>query len=385
MFIYFAILALIIFLIVRYDIKHYPKGRERWINAVMVILILLAGLRYHIGVDTVHYETRFNALPEIQDILRDSNLWSQPLWNLLMSVVKTLTGSFIVFQFVHAIIFNTLLFRFLKRTTDKVFTALLFALCICWWHMSFEVLREALCVAIYLNALFCLKERKILTYVLLGFVMLGLHHFSFVIMLITPLVTMLKPKVALPIVLILAVIIFYSASIINYIEAVANIAFSDEGVAAHLQSYIDSDSYGTGHQYNVWGLLRILLMSVILPVITIIYNPKNENMKFINRILLLIPIVGILQIKIPIFFRFNSYTEILLIVCFVNVLYHSLTIKPIIKTSLYILVSLQLYFGCRTFYRPYNIEYRAGINYNCAHIPYKTIFQEPDPIRESLQ
>lgn len=383
MFIYFAILSLLIYLIYRYDIKNYPKGKDAWINAFMVILILLAGLRYHIGVDTVHYESQFYDIPELQDILRDANLWSQPLWELLMSLVKTLTGSFVIFQFVHAIIFNTLLFRFLKRTTDKIFTALLFILCICWWHMSFEVLREALCVVIYLNALFYLKERNFSAYLLLGVIMLGIHHFSFVIMLITPIITILKPKYALPIVLIFAFFIYNNLSLINYI-GVTSLAFADEGIAEHMQYYIESDVYGDNHQ-NFWGLLRILLMSILLPAITIIYSQRNDNMIFLNRILLLVPIVGILQTKMLIFFRLNSYLDILLIVCFVNVLYHSLTIKPIIKTSLYILVSLQLYFGCSTFYRPYHIEYRPNINYNCAHIPYKTIFQEPDPIRENLQ
>lgn len=53
MFIYFAILTLLIYLIYRYDIKNYPKGKDAWINAFMVILILLAGLRYHIDTDAV--------------------------------------------------------------------------------------------------------------------------------------------------------------------------------------------------------------------------------------------------------------------------------------------------------------------------------------------
>lgn len=383
MFIYFAILALIIFLIVRYDIKHYPKGRERWINAVMVILILLAGLRYHIGVDTVHYESQFNDIPSLQDILRDANLWRQPLWELLLSLVKTLTGSFVVFQFVHAILFNTLLFRFLKRTTDKIFTALFFVICISWWSLSFEVLREALCVVLYLNALFCLKERKIISYILLGIIMLGIHHFSFVMMLITPLVTILKPKVALPIVLILAIFIFFSTSIINYIEVIS-LALIDESTARMALNYIDSENYGA-KDLRLFTILHILVKSCVLPMITIIYNQRNEDMKYINRILLLVPIVGILQTKIVIFYRFFSYLDILLIVSYVNVLYHSLTIKPIIKTCLYILVSIHLYGGCLRFYLPYHIEYRPSINYNCAHIPYKTIFQEPDPIREGLQ
>lgn len=383
MFVYFAILSLLIYLIVKYDIQGYTNWKEAWINIFMVLLILLAGLRYHIGTDTVHYESWFENAPELSDIFRDADLWSEPLWTLLLSLVKTTTDSYIVFQFVVAIIFNTLLFRFLKSTTDKIFTVLFFVFCVSWWVLSFEVLRESICVVLYLNALLYLKERKILHYVIIGIIMMGFHKFSFVMMLITPLVVFVKEKITLPIVILITVLLFFSDSVIELIDLIS-IRYLDDESVSRIGAYLYNSEHEGAIQTNIWGYLRALLLSFALPIITIAYNQTNDNMKFFNRVLILILLFSTLQTKLIIFYRLLNYLNILFIICFVNVLYNSRISQPIIKTGLYMLVSLYLYFGTQNFYRPSHIEYRSGINYNCVYIPYKTVFEEPDPTREAL-
>ncbi len=382
---YLVILSLLLYLIIKYDIKNNLKGKETWINFFMVLLIIFAGLRYHIGSDTLVYESWFDEVPSLQDIYRDADLWSQPLWMLLMSIVKTFTNSFIVFQFIVAIIFNTLLFRFLKQTTDKIFTALFFILCVIWWSLSFEVLRESICVVLYLNSLLYLKNRKILMYVLIGIIMMGFHRFSFIIMIITPFIAILKPKISLPLVILLTIPFFFgSSSFVNIVDTISSNIF--DGEAAEKMNYylFYSDEYGAA-SFNIIGILiSIVMMSFVLPIITIIYNQESEDMKFFNRILVLVVLFGLLRTKLIIFYRFFNYVDIILIVCFVNVLYHSKTIQPIMKVGLCMLASLYLYLGCKDFYRPTILEHRAGVNYNCVYIPYKTVFQEPDPIREEL-
>ena len=53
--IYFVVLLLLLILTVRYDINGKTEYRDQWYNAVLVILILIAGLRFRLGVDTVNY------------------------------------------------------------------------------------------------------------------------------------------------------------------------------------------------------------------------------------------------------------------------------------------------------------------------------------------
>ena len=240
-----------------------------------------------------------------------------------------------------------------------------------------------MCVVLYLNALLCLKNRKVLEYVILGFIMMGLHNFSFAIMIITPIMVFVKEKISIPAIIVLALIVFYSSYILNMIEIVSPMILG-ESALSHVESYMyHSTAYGMV-QHNIWGLLRILLMFITLPIITIVYNQSNNDIKFFNQILPLIIVFGVLQTKLVIFYRFLNYFDIVLIICFVQVLFHGNITQHIIKTGLYMLIAFYLYFGTLNFYRPPANEHRAGINYNCVYIPYKTVFQEPDPVREAL-
>ena len=67
--IYFVVLLLLLILTVRYDINGKTEYRDQWYNAVLVILILIAGLRFRLGVDTVNYIYMFyHDFPSLFDI-----------------------------------------------------------------------------------------------------------------------------------------------------------------------------------------------------------------------------------------------------------------------------------------------------------------------------
>ena len=53
--VYYVILLLLIVLSIRYDLNGKIKYREQWYNTVLAILVLLAGLRYRLGEDTINY------------------------------------------------------------------------------------------------------------------------------------------------------------------------------------------------------------------------------------------------------------------------------------------------------------------------------------------
>lgn len=95
--IYAVILFLLIILSVHYDIQGKTRYRDEWYNIILVIFILVAGLRWRFGVDTVRYMHNFyHATPYLQDFTVDRFIRSgqPPLWMVLNSVVKTLGGNF---------------------------------------------------------------------------------------------------------------------------------------------------------------------------------------------------------------------------------------------------------------------------------------------------
>ena len=88
--------------------------------------------------------------------------------------------------------------------------------------------------------------------------------------------------------------------------------------------------------------------------------------------------------KIPILYRFENYLTIIYVVLLVNMLYEHKIVNHLLHTlSVWLTVGTVL-MGFWDVYRPSPMEWRSNINYDCRYFPYKTIFQDPDPIREGL-
>lgn len=383
---YLFVIALLIFFILNYDVGHKQRGKQQSQLIVLILLVLMSGLRYHIGGDSISYEADFKyEIPELSKLFSSNEMQSQPLWILLMSFCKTLFGSFVAFQFLHAIILNLLIFRFIKKTTNYVFTALLFTFCITWWNLSFEVLREALCVAIYINAILILKEKKYLAYLALGLVMIGLHWFAFLMVIITPFVMFVDKKIVYVSFIIGAIILFLfvDTQLFDLINLISADSITGDA-SKRIDSYLNQEGGQGRVTYNLIGLLFTFILYVVLPLITIHYNSEVKGDKYFSKILMLFILFAVLQTKLVIFTRFYNYLYIIMIVCIVNVLYEKKIKVTLLKLMFNLLTFIFMLNGCVSFYRPSSNEYRHNINYNCYHIPYKTIFQDPDPIRESL-
>ena len=196
---YILVFILLLFFSFRYDLSEKKTEGKRSSEIIMlIVLIFFAGLRNRVGSDTIDYMDDYEMAPSLTELLNNKYLLEeiiQPLWAIFMSFCKTISGSFVLFQFAHAILFNLLLFNFIKHTTNKVFLFFLFFYCIDWWNYSFEILRESLCVVIFLNALlYYFRTKKILVYIGICIPALLIHWMAFVPILITPLCFYIKDK-----------------------------------------------------------------------------------------------------------------------------------------------------------------------------------------------
>lgn len=214
--------------------------------------------------------------------------------------------------------------------------------------------------------------------------MMGIHWFSFIIVLLTPFAIFVNNKISIPLAVVFTIIVFYSSSFLSTLELIS-VGLFDGGTSNRIANYLYYNENESVASNNLFGLLRILLMSFVLPILTIRYNKTNNELLIFNKLLALVLVFGALQMKMVIFGRFLNYLNIILIVCFVAVLYHKKHMDSLIKIVFSSLVALYLMFGCISFYKPSYLERRSWVHYNCSYIPYKTIFQEPDPMRESLQ
>ena len=129
MLIYIVILLILIYLSYWNDYKGHTAKFDSQYRWTMIMLILLAGLRNHVGSDSIGYEHNFEDIHLLfrnVKSVKDIFTISQPFWNLSLYLVKITTDSFVVFQFFHAIVLNVLVFRFVKKVTPYCFTAITF-------------------------------------------------------------------------------------------------------------------------------------------------------------------------------------------------------------------------------------------------------------------
>lgn len=402
MFIYLFVFLLLVYCVFTFDINGKQKNRRNWERVVVVVLILLAGLRNHVGSDSIAYEYAFiNSTPLLHDFfpIRDINSIKEPLWALLMSLCKSVFGSFVFFQLIHAIILNTLLFRFYKRITDKTFTALLITFLVFWFGLNFEVLRQSLCIAIYLNAILLLKENKITLYILLSVLMFGIHYFSVVLSIITPIVIFVNKKWLYPTLFLAAlyVIFFVDATFLNMMFLETE-DFGNEFMLKKIDAYINYSNYGYVN-LNINGIIKLAVLSVLFPLSLFIVNRGNnlsfENQhktilnanskgkeEFLNCFILLYMVFGLLSSKMIIFFRFQQYFLPFIVVSSVLIMYKKQK-KSLQTVSFYLFFMIFTIDAVITLYNPSSLS-KSPVSYDTRYFPYTSVFQKPDPLRERI-
>ena len=91
MLIYIIILFFFFLLVIRYDVNHVKQGRNVFFVLEAVILILLFGLRYRVGGDSLLYEDNWYKLPNLSDLQgKDAfdHYSKQPLYYIFVAIIK---------------------------------------------------------------------------------------------------------------------------------------------------------------------------------------------------------------------------------------------------------------------------------------------------------
>ena len=378
--VYILVFILLAFLSFRFDNKGNKKGRRKWEHFVVFILILIVGLRNHVGSDSIVYEWHFSTIqtPFLKDFFKNWFDYTDPLWTFVMSFCKTVFGSFIAVQFFHGIVFNVLVYRFIKKTTTYTFTALLITFCTIWFANSFEVLRESVCAGLFLNATLLLNEKKYAKYFIVAFIAVGFHPFSLIVFLLAPLVSLLS----LPIfaVFVIAGTLFITVFDLSDVSSLMTIVMErvSEGSGERVMKYMQQKNMGQG---SLLGYIRTVLLDYALPIMVILLSRDG----FKRKMVLLLLFFNAITVKIPILYRMDNYLFIIFIVLLVNVLYEqkSQKRKDYFLILIFLTVSLCTMRMVDT-YRPGPNEYRKNINYDCRYFPYTSVFQKQDPVRENF-
>ena len=325
--IYLLILVLLLVLSIRYDINGKEKGCIFWYYFFLVLFVLIAGLRYRLGIDTPNYiETFYHSIPKIQNVTLDDLLNVNPLWFLLNSIVFSFLGKFYFVQLTQALIVNVLIFKYIKKHVSSFYFSLLLYFVLLYFSFNMEELKAGIALSICLFGNDYIIEHKYVKGILL-YTLAGLFHFSAFLLLITPLFVFLRfNRIGVLVLFISFFCGFLMQELLgDYIEI---FEFNDQ-IANKADGYISSDKYGGGKGvgYVLINIMPYLCMSVMSLFYINLNKNCNKELKELEPFLLLGLCFLLMQIGFQLFYRYvhfyNIYMVIFISYCVIDVIKNS--------------------------------------------------------------
>lgn len=318
---YLTVILLLLLLIYYYDYKQYINNRKQWYISVGIIFMLMAGLRYRLGIDTLEYEYQFTYFPDLLEFGSfnfDETEYGRGFM-LFAALAKSIYDDFIVLQILHAIFVTFVVFKFFYNNSKHPFFAILLYLIIFYFPLTFEVMRESCAVCMLLIGWKYFKENKWIQYYICAVIGI-MFHSSAIIMLILPffylpvfrfLFTMGKAF------WITVAIVFLLSYIISeqFFSLIKLIQISD--IEGYANKY-EKSKYAQSTLLNIFGIITFAIRNLLYPVIAVailksknIVKSKNklgdQDINKLEYMFCWFVYIAIVALFIKIFYRFNNY------------------------------------------------------------------------------
>ena len=318
--IYCTILFLLVCLSLQYDITGTKKGRDVWYGFMLIAFILVAGLRWRVGIDTPAYIYSFyHDCPTLSQFSWvDYPIGEDPLFVLINSFVKTIGGRFFLVQLIQTTIVNVLIFKFIKKHSNYIFTCLLFYAITCYTTYNMEIMRGGLSIAICLYANDYALEKKWIKAYLLYFLAL-MFHAQTILLFLLPLLTSLRfNKKGI---VILCGAFLAGIFIAEYLGDYLALLDGDSSVTQKRTSYSRSEKYGgQGGNLNFY-IIQIfpILFYVLFSFLHIKKRyPQSPLQKYEPLIVLGVMFI-LIRMNLEIAYRYVDYFKLYFVLFFAEV------------------------------------------------------------------
>ena len=316
--IYLIVLILLVYLSFIYDIREKTKNRDFWYRFMLIVFILIAGLRWRLGLDTPNYlEFFYYKYPTLGKFsLKEYGLGNDPFYVLINSAVKSLGGRFFIVQLIQASIVNTLIFKYIKKHSRYFFTCILLYYISFYSEFNMEIMRASISVVICLFANDYLLEKKWLKgYLLLCLALM--FHIQTIVMFVLPIFLFLRlNKLGIALIFVAFLFSIYINTIfgdyLTMLDAVSEVG------AEKAEQYLNSDKYGD-QTHNLTYMAIYFFPYIIYGIASLLYFKKYDNNNLILRFepFLLFGVVFIvIQMNLQIAYRFVDYYRVYFILFF---------------------------------------------------------------------
>ena len=369
-----------------YIIGYVKYGTERSYRSNLfyifecILLILLWGLRYRVGGDSIRYESYFEFLPTIENIetYDYKNSSFQPFWLYYNVFIKLICDDFRFFQIVHSLTINSLLFLFISKNCKNRFLSILIYYILYSSYFSTEILREILSVITFLYASQFLLKRRYVTYFLIAFIAV-MFHVSALFLFILPLLLLCYSNEHPVRSLIIWSFTFFILS--SFLLKIIPYDIMSSLLSSSYNEYLDNIVSGKS-LFNFNGILLNLIQQTVVFVPTIILI-KQKN-KDLSQILFIYCLVSIMGVQFFFISRLYNYFYIFLIIAYSDLFLKMRKNKLAAKTSFFLKLTFVLLFFFRfTFYNR-SKGFIVGSMYNRYYPYYSILAPQKDPIREKM-
>lgn len=304
---YLFILILLLSLSIFYDICGGKKYAHFWYNIIFVIFVLMAGLRYRVGVDTTFsMYTFFHNTPSLDHFFDDITLFQYPLWKLLNSFVFTIGGMWYWVQLIQTAFVNFLLFRYFKKHCKYIFTCLFFYYIWLYAAINFEEMKASFAIVLSLYSYDYIIEKKYLYGI--AFLLLGcMFHPSAILVALFAFMTFIRFNSLGIIFLVCSFIIGDVLS--NGFDYYFFFGF-DDFFLEKAEHYVESDIFFARDNKSVLFYIIRIAPLMLYPLASFLYVKHKKS--FLD-ILKLEPylIIGLFMVGISssviIFYRYNNF------------------------------------------------------------------------------
>lgn len=309
--IYIVVLIALLILSYHYDFLQKVKHKKLWYYIILIVLILIAGLRYRIGVDTIRYEGHFADIPTFSTLTLDDFTYTshQPLYFILEVFAKSISDDFWVMQLLHSILVNTVLLRFFRLNTRHLFLSILLYFVFMYNSYLFETMRESAAVAMFLLGWEWIKREKWIIFVLFAILAVG-FHISAILLLILPLLKILHIWEFLKVgkfTFVLLILLFVMGTVIQtqFFDYIVQLNLL-ESVTEKADRYAETDL--AGRTLNIFGILLGTIRQIVFPYIACLLL-KKENIISTNKDAMVFICFSfiVLSFTIGILYRYYNY------------------------------------------------------------------------------
>lgn len=267
--IYLFIFIYLLFLSIHYDILENKKYKWTHFKIVITLLILLAGLRWRVGSDTVVYASDFYISPDLF-CLRLSDFESinkMPLWIVLQATCKTIWNDFLLVQFVVAVFTLSVTGYFIKRVCPlSCFFVLLCYFISRFTALQMEVMRESIAVSFCLLAILDFNDKKYRRALVFSVLSVMFHFFAIIAISLFVFCYYLLPKsimmrILLCFILLLVVVLDNDIIISLIINSIGGYLLNEE-IMSRVIGYASSDMYGNTEK-NILNYISLIVYVIL--------------------------------------------------------------------------------------------------------------------------